>query len=167
MILCIGGRAECSLILCSLSCNVKKTSSQNVTKLDSVWMRIEFAFTRCASNANWIHIDRVHTAKILKPKLLLVCHTHCSPSNDFYPSLVHPQALYTASQEIRGAGRRKRKRACTVRTVRACANNPWNVGDRILIVYVCYTWRHVIIKSMLLQTLHQSSMRCRGSPALL
>ena len=25
-----------------------------------------------------------------------------------------------------------------VRTVRACANNPWNVGNRILIVYVCY-----------------------------
>ena len=26
----------------------------------------EFAFSRCASNANWIHINRVHTAKILK-----------------------------------------------------------------------------------------------------
>ena len=29
-------------------------------------MQIEFAFTRCASNVNRIHIDRVHTAEILK-----------------------------------------------------------------------------------------------------
>ena len=52
---------------------------------------IEFAFTLCTSNVNWIHINSIHTAKIMKPsELLLVCHTHCSPSSNFYPWFIEP-----------------------------------------------------------------------------
>ena len=36
-------------------------------------------------------------------------------------------------------GRAVRKKESLVQTVRACVNNLWNVGDWILIVYICYT----------------------------
>ena len=44
--------------------------------LDPIWMRIEFAFTRCALNASSIHIDCVHTAQSLKPN----CYWHATPT---------------------------------------------------------------------------------------
>ena len=47
--------------------SISITRAEGLFTLDPVQMRIEFAFTRCASNANWIHIDCVHSTKILKP----------------------------------------------------------------------------------------------------
>ena len=48
-------------------------------------MSIEAAFTRCESNAHWIHTDYVHTAKF-QTELLLGYHTHCSTKQQFLPS---------------------------------------------------------------------------------
>ena len=61
--------------------------------LDPVWMRIEFAFTRCALNANSIHIDRVHTAQSLKPN----CCWHATPT----AAQVTISALALSSQHSR------------------------------------------------------------------
>ena len=76
--------------------------------IDSVWMWIEFAFTWCASIANWIVFILPKFWNQIVTKLLLVCHTHCS--NDFYLGLssqhfrciethteVHPITSFTLS----------------------------------------------------------------------
>ena len=71
---------------------ILRACTKGLFMLDSVWMWIEFAFTRCASNANWIHID-VHTAKFynwIVTELLLACYTHCSPSNSFHSGFTKP-----------------------------------------------------------------------------
>ena len=54
---------------------------------------LRFFHTGFCLNANWIHIDRVHTAKFynrIVTELLLACHTHCSPSNSFHSGFTKP-----------------------------------------------------------------------------
>ena len=43
---------------------MQKLENKGLFTLDSVWMRIKIAYTQCALNANWTHIDCVHTTKI-------------------------------------------------------------------------------------------------------
>ena len=43
-------------------------------------MQIEFACTRCALNANWIHIDHIHTAKTLELNIVTNCCWWATPT---------------------------------------------------------------------------------------
>ena len=62
--------------------------------------------------------------------------------DSFYVAHGQMLALSPGSLCVTGntAGGAARKKEGLIQTVRACVNNSWNVGDRILIVYVCYTW---------------------------
>ena len=80
-------------LIYDLPTNSCSAIAKGIFSLDSVWMRIEFAFSWCVSNANSVHVNWVHTAKFhnqIVTELLLACHTHCSPSNNFHSGFIKP-----------------------------------------------------------------------------